>query len=347
MRARRRTIVLSGVVASALVTSLAAVVPMTSAPTAAATAVDRADTRAAALRSAAERQGRWLRETLTAGDVDWFRYRLASPAPVSVTLGGLPGDYDLAVFDGTGRQRAASTRSGRTFDEVWLRLPAGDVLVRVTRKRGAASGTYSLRLRTFSPAVHVLSVQRTTTRGVLIGEFYNATSKWRAVSELNVTWLDSTGRVVHRTTTSMAPATWLRPWGRVPFTVRDQVTGAQERRTVSMRVRPSLVTEDDAPRLAPLTARITRTVTWPRTATNPGGRTYEGKVSTNARSRVPDVRVHVSEYDAYGTLQVLGLSEDVTTLPARGSRRWRGSAEGRTWAPPSLVVVRAYESLGG
>jgi hypothetical protein len=354
MNAGRRTLFVAGAVATALVvTTVAGHASPPELPTSsprqasrAAAAADRADSIAAARAASVERPGRWLREALPAGDVDWFHFRLASATAVSVTLGGLPADYDLTLYDDSGRQRATSQRTGTTVDEAWVKMPTGDVLVRVTRKRGAAAGTYSLRLRTFSPGVHMLSSRRTSTRGEVIGEFYNATGQWHAVSELNAVWLDRKGRAVHRLTTFMSPNTYVRPWSRVPFTVGDQITGAQDARTVTIRVTARLVTEDVPPKLAPLSARITRTVTRKPTATEPGARTYHGKVSTTSRGRVAKVQVYVCEYNAYGTLQTLGMTDRDYTLPARGSRSWFGESRG-SWAKPSLVTVRAYENMNG
>jgi hypothetical protein len=58
------------------------------------------------------------------------------------------------------------------------------------------------------------------------------------------------------------------------------------------------------------------------------------------------VQVYVCEYDAYGTLQTLGMTDRDYTLPARGSRSWFGESKG-SWAKPSLVTVRAYENMNG
>ena len=53
------------------------------------------------------------------GDQDWYSFILASAAPVRVTLTDLPYDYDLYLYDASGRQLArAATRSMR---KSWLR----------------------------------------------------------------------------------------------------------------------------------------------------------------------------------------------------------------------------------
>ncbi len=356
MGARGRRAVFAGATASVLVASGAAAVAAVSAVSAPArgaavdrarpaataapaaadrTATDRADSAAAARRAGPERANTWLREAMSAGDVDWFRYRLSSTTAVSVTLGSLPADYDLTVFDSTGRARGTSTRKGRTFDEAWVRLPAGDVLVRVTRKRGATAGTYALRLRTFSPRVHVVSVRRTDVINNAVGEYYNATGRWCVVSELKVEWLDARGRLVHREWTYTTPNTWLAPWSRLPFLVRGSTTMAQARRVAAVRITATVSTADTPPKLPALTARVTRR----------GGDDgyYRGTVSTTSRTAVRDVRVYVAEYDpSLGTLMAVGFSESSYTLPGRGSRQWRGEPYG---VPPRspLTVVRAYQ----
>ncbi len=349
MGARRRSIVLAGAAASALVATVALdgqAAPAPARERAAAAPADRADSLAAARLAPTEGVGRWLREALPGGDVDWFHYRLGSAGVVAVTLGGLPADYDLTVVDGTGRQRAASTRKGRTVDEVFVGMPAGDVLVRVTRKRRTAAGTYALRLRSLAPGFNLLSAQKTTTRGEVLGEFYNATKKWQAVSQLDVEWLDRKGRVVKRLETFMAPATWVRPWSRVPFIASDQITADQDNRSTSVRVEARLVPQDTPPKVAPLTARVTKVETWPKTASNPGGRAYRGTVSNPSRRRVGTVHVYVCDYDAYGTLVTLNMTDRDYSVPARGSRPWFTDPYGvGRWGTPSFQTVHAYEKL--
>jgi hypothetical protein len=351
MQSRRRAILLAGAAAPALVATLAvaapaappavaAHAPSSAAPssTRAARAVaDRADTPASARRARIERPGRWVRERMTAGDVDWFRYRLASTTAVSVTLGGLPADYDLAVFDDTGRRRGVSTRTGRTFDEVWLRLPAGDVLVRVTRKRGATAGTYSVRLRTFSPRVHVVEVHRTPdVPSSAIGEYYNATGSWFTVTGLRVEWLDRRKRVVLRDYVGMTPDTWLRPWSRTPLLVFGGPNQEQVRRITSLRVFPELNRVDDPPKVPSLTARVTRR--------NAPDWYYHGTVSNRSRATARDVRVYVCDYErSYGSLQALGFSAESYTVRAGATRPWSGSPYGPPPRSP-LTVVRVYQS---
>lgn len=355
MGIRRRALVRAGAGSCVLLVVLAGAVqagpvttPAPRARTGAAAAADRADTMAAVRRARTERVGRWIAETLPAGDVDWFRYRFRTASIVSVTLGGLPADYDLAVFDATGRQRAASTRKGRSVDEAFVQMPAGDVLVRVIRKRRTAAGGYMVRLRVMSPGFNLLSARKTTTRGEVIGEFYNATRRWHAVSGLDVEWLDRRGRVVKRLETFMEPSGWVRPWSRTPFTAGDQITAAEDGRSTSVRVTPRLVPQDVPPRVAPLSARVTATHTWPKAVGTPGGRSYEGRVSTTSRGRVGNVHVYVCDYDAYGTLVTLNLTDRGRSVPARGSVTWFSDPLGvGDWSKPSFQTVHAYEDLRG
>ncbi|HYY10493.1 MAG TPA: hypothetical protein VE781_06110, partial [Kineosporiaceae bacterium] len=278
--------------AAALVAALGAAAPAVSAPVAVvlpahvalapvAASADRPDTLAAARLARAEPLDTWLRETLPAGDVDWFHVRgTSSSKVVSVTLGGLPADYDLAVFGADGRQRATSTRTGRTFDEVWVREPGDELFVRVVRKRGAAAGSYSLRLRQITRDVQLLSAFKSFKyRGAVFGEFYNATGQWGAVSELDVEWLDRKGRVLRRYETYMSPQAWVRPWSRFPFATADQITAAQDDRSVRVRAEVKVNFQTADPKEPALKAHLTKVHTWPPDAGNTGGRTYEGTVT--------------------------------------------------------------------
>ena len=354
MDARRRTLLIGAGAAFSLVAALAVADPATSAPTMpawpeesashgaalATTVPDRPDALAAARTARVERQGAWLRESLPAGDVDVFRFQLKKAAPVQVTLGALPADYDLAVYTSSGHKLGASARKGVTFDEVWLRLPAGDVFAVVRRKRGAKAGTYSLRLRSFSPGVHTLSTRRSAVPGEVVGEFYNATPQWHTVSELDVEWLDKKGRVAHTDVEPMDPAQWIRPWSRVPFLVRGGLTLAQDQSYRAVRITPRLVT--DTPTLPALSARITRTRTYGPDPSGTAVREYWGTVSTTSRTKVRDVRVYVCEYDASGTLQNLTKADPIQTLPAHGSRPWHGDNSYGSYRKPQLVIARAY-----
>jgi hypothetical protein len=81
-----------------------------------------------------------------AGDVDWYRFEFTATTRVRVRLDGLPADFDLYVFDGSGRFLVASTWGRRLPEEIVVRVPAGVYYVRLVGYAGAWSGETPYRL---------------------------------------------------------------------------------------------------------------------------------------------------------------------------------------------------------
>ena len=92
-----------GVAVSAL--ALAAVSASVPAITPARAAGDLPDTRAAAAKGPASSTAVAYRSTIDdPQDQDWFKFTVTRTSKAAVTLGNLPGDYSLAVYDGAGRR---------------------------------------------------------------------------------------------------------------------------------------------------------------------------------------------------------------------------------------------------
>ena len=81
-----------------------------------------------------------------AGDVDWYRFALTATMRLRIRLDELPADFDVYVFDGTGRFRGASTWGHTWPEEVVVRVPAGVYYVRLAGYAGDWSGASPYRL---------------------------------------------------------------------------------------------------------------------------------------------------------------------------------------------------------
>lgn len=69
----------------------------------------------------------------SATDVDWYRFTTTAAQPnLKVTLSGMPGDYDLYLYNSAGTLLSSSTAGGTTAESVVL--------------NGGAVGTYSVRV---------------------------------------------------------------------------------------------------------------------------------------------------------------------------------------------------------
>ena len=82
------------------------------------------------------------------GDEDWFRFRLIQINSPQVHLTGLPANYDLYVYNVTGRLLGSSTRSGKAAELVLLaNAEPGDYYIRVVGVNGASDAGNSYQLR--------------------------------------------------------------------------------------------------------------------------------------------------------------------------------------------------------
>jgi hypothetical protein len=87
------------------------------------------------------------------GDEDWFRFDLTAVSDVDVQLSSLPADYDLYLYNATGRLIGFSVHNGRRRERITLdRLSIGYYYVQVVGYAEAWDETAPYRLR-FKAAV--------------------------------------------------------------------------------------------------------------------------------------------------------------------------------------------------
>jgi hypothetical protein len=105
---------------------------------------DRPNSLAGAGGTAPLANGGWFRERIhTLTDEDWYRFDVPKPTQVVVTLGGLPADYSLSVFDAAGRRKGGSNFRGRAFERVVFNATgtgAATTRPRATPSRPAGTG---------------------------------------------------------------------------------------------------------------------------------------------------------------------------------------------------------------
>ncbi|SFW88938.1 reprolysin-like metallopeptidase [Chitinophaga sancti] len=82
------------------------------------------------------------------GDVDYYKFVITTSGTVTITLGTLPGDYDLKLFNSSGTQQAISQASGTTSESISGTISAGTYYAQVYGYNGANSATscYTLRV---------------------------------------------------------------------------------------------------------------------------------------------------------------------------------------------------------
>lgn len=170
--------------------------------------------------------GTWHRRALDhRGDVDWLRFDVPQPTWALITLGDLPADYRLGVYAADCRTRlAVSNVAGRRYEQVYRRLPAGRLNVKVSGVRGAHSDTrYAVGVSALAPGLHLRSIRGSVSGGRLraTGEMLNNTSRpWtslRATLELR-----SPDGAVRRVARAL-PLGSVGPRQRAPVVVDEEV----------------------------------------------------------------------------------------------------------------------------
>jgi hypothetical protein len=84
---------------------------------------------------------------------NWYRFALPARSDVEVQLSSLPADYNLRLYDGTGRKLLSSDRARKQAETVSRTLSAGTYFVRVASSRGAyGKAEYTLLVKVAQPA---------------------------------------------------------------------------------------------------------------------------------------------------------------------------------------------------
>lgn len=296
---------------------------------AAAGGTDRPDRQAAARHAAPERPGAWVPEGLKAGgDVDWFRYRVNAPTHVLVTLGDLPTDAALAVFSSAGDLLGQQDRGGRRFEQVLAAVPAaGDVYVRVSSAAGGGALRYVTQLRVLGGNVAAINTTdaSTPTRLRLRGELVDLTSSWQSVRRVRLTFYDSHGGQLRRTSKGVFPEP-LAPSRPMAFTV----SATKPDGTASYR----LVLDTQPTDLRPPRGLHVRHL-----RQQPGQqhkRLYLGTVVNASGASVDGVYPTVTEYDPRGHVQAIAYAGPLT-VPPHGRSDYSTAVSGRAVPKPNAV----------
>jgi hypothetical protein len=300
---------------------------------------DRPDTFSAAKQAAASATGTWLREDLSgAGDKDWFRFTMDSKRRVLVTLGHLPADYQLRVYDASGDLVATADRSGRRFEQLYLPLAAGDSFVRV-----AASGdtvkpdrNYRLQFRPLANAVVVAEQKGTLdTHGFDVrGELLNNTASNVTIQRIRVVFRDKDGTKVGTTDEGVRPGP-VAARGRVEFEIsRDavEVPAGATRYRVTVQAE---ATDEKVQRGIKMNPNPVESVT-------SNQRLYSGVVTNTTDHTITDIYPTVIEYDSLGRANAIGYGL-VRTLAPGAQKKYSFSIGGADVPVPN--AVRQYPTI--
>ena len=287
-----------GVAVSAL--ALAAVSASVPAITPARAAGDLPDTRAAAAKGPASSTAVAYRSTIDdPQDQDWFKFTVTRTSKAAVTLGNLPGDYSLAVYDGAGRRIGLSAYGGTHFERVIVSVAPGTYYARVaTQGYYAKTKPYSLRFRGLPSGVIALDQYKPTHAAGyrVVATIYNNSSSWQWVSDVDYAWLDKSNRVLRRDTGGMNYDLWIiPPHGSRPF---GWIGNTPPAGAVSVSVTPR-ATPVKAPAAVPAVTVSGVSARYVAAQYNPFVR-FTGTAS--AGSRRLSAQVIAETYNATGTL---------------------------------------------
>jgi hypothetical protein len=83
------------------------------------------------------------------GDLDYYRFVITNSGTITITLGTLPGDYDLKLFNSAGTQLAISQAGGTSSETISRTVSPGTYYAQVYGYNGANSATscYTLRVQ--------------------------------------------------------------------------------------------------------------------------------------------------------------------------------------------------------
>lgn len=81
------------------------------------------------------------------GDLDYYKFVITTGGTITITLGTLPGDYDLRLYNSAGTQLASSVLGGTSSETINRTMTAGTYYVRVEGYSGANSSTVCYTLK--------------------------------------------------------------------------------------------------------------------------------------------------------------------------------------------------------
>jgi hypothetical protein len=212
----------SGVVRVAVGLAVVAATTALTAATTATAATDLPDTYTAATHAAVSPNSTALRSTIDSRtDQDWFKFSVTRATKAAVTLGSLPGNYSLAVYDGTGRRIALSAYTGTHFERVITSVAPGTYYVRVaTQGDYSRTKAYLLRFRPLPAGLVTLDQRMGTemTNHRVVATIFNNTNTWQWLADVPYAWYDKNHRLLRRDTGGMSSATWvIPPYSAAPF----------------------------------------------------------------------------------------------------------------------------------
>jgi hypothetical protein len=298
---------------------------------------DRPNSLAAARGTASVANNVWLTEKIsTRTDEDWYKFDVAAPTQMMLTLGGLPANYSLYVYDGAGHRIAYSNQSGVRFERIFWTAAKGTYYARVDSAGGFSSTrTYSLRFKKLPAGLVVLdqySYVMDNKHVSIMAEIKNTTTSWQRITNVFADYKDADDRLLVTDLTSLSNI--VLPPGGISYINSASVVPAPAGYAKTI-LRPGYRGEVAG-------ANPTLTPRQTSTGTSNGVPVYRGTVTSNGTAAVQDGVVQVTYYDALGNVR-LTSGFTVPAIPAKGTVPYTATM---SWAPfypaPNRIRTTAY-----
>ncbi len=283
----------------------------------------------------------WIAESLTAGDVDWYKFVLPAGRWTTVMLGDLTADLRLDIYDAKLRLMRSANAPGTQFEDMLVPLAAGTFFARVMGITASVKTTapYVVRFQPRAQGVFPTNVYaHNDENGAwrVTGEVLNNTPGWITAVRVQLSYYDVKGNLVaaygNRTVLPLIGPRQVGPWQAAVHTPPPdfgryvvQVIGyTATTRTPTGSARQSYDQElEDQP-------------------------AYTGTVGNSRDVHVVDVRVAGTFYDARTrVLKILMVDQPENEIPAKGSWTLRSPPASRSTTGSGCRSTRARDCRGG
>ncbi|GLY27891.1 FxLYD domain-containing protein [Kineosporia sp. NBRC 101731] len=291
----------------------------------AATAYAPSHTFAAVKKRAAMPANTWQKSTIRSkSQRNWYRVDFKSRGYLYALLGNLPTNYNLGLYDASGKKLNASNSSGTSPEKIGRMLNKGSYYLVVASPKGySKTKSYDLMARVVpeSQTIGVLTQRMSRNfESSVIGELVNVSNEWHSVPVLDVSLYDAQGKLL-KTYKEKFNGTWvlMAPGSRAPFTVWPEASAAVLKKTASAKVKPSWGTRSA---LSPAKLKVSAVK---KTSSSYHGITtveWSGKVTNNSSRKVPYITVAVEARDKRGVLVGADFSWGDLPLAAGKTRKF-------------------------
>jgi hypothetical protein len=160
----------------------------------------------------------------TQTQTNWYRLSVTSHSYLYAMLGTLPANYNLRLYDATGKQLSASDHTGTTAESIGRTLNPGTYFLRVASTKGFAKRkAYDLmaRVAPSSATIGILTAH-VGNMGDIVGEMVNVSNEWLEVPAMDVWLYGKSGKLLKKykyTSSNNLILISMAPGARAPFDI--------------------------------------------------------------------------------------------------------------------------------